>query len=380
VPTTSAEVAPALAVIVDDQLTGRKILEQTIRKISPELEVIALKAGSAVLELVRERTPDLVLTDYLMPEMDGVELIRRLRAISACSDVPVVMITIVEDVQIRYEALDAGATDFLRRPIDEYECRARCRNLLRLREQQKIIRDRSRWLEEQVALATREIRARERETLLRLAKAGEYRDEGTGNHVLRIARYCRIMAEVLGLSPEECADIELASPMHDIGKVGIPDCILLKPGKLDRHEMKIMRRHTTIGYEILKGSPSHYLQLGATIARSHHERYDGTGYPEGLAGDDIPLAARVVSVADVFDALTTTRPYKGPWPMEETIAYIKEHAGGQFDARVVDAFLARVEDIRHIYEHLKDEKTDLATQRERLADIFEVKIADTKRQ
>lgn len=379
-PTTSAEVAPALVVIVDDQLTGRKILEHLIRKISPELEVIALEAGNAALELVRQRTPDLVLTDYLMPEMDGVELIRRLRAISACRDVPVVMVTIVEDIQICYEALDAGATDFLRRPIDEYECRARSRNLLRLREQQKIIRDRSRWLEERVGLATKEILARERETLLRLARAGEYRDEGTGNHVLRIARYCKIMAEALGLSSEECADIEMAAPMHDIGKVGIPDRILLKPGKLEPHEMEIMRQHTTIGYEILEGSPSHYLQLGATIARSHHERYDCTGYPEGLAGDNIPLAARIVSVADVFDALTTARPYKRPWPMEEAIAYIKKHSGSQFDARVVDAFLARIEDIGHIYEHLRDERTDVASQRKRLAEIFEVKIADTKRQ
>ena len=347
-------VETALVVVVDDQITGRKILEQLILGIGEGLEVAAFGDAPAALEFIHARTPDLVLTDYMMPDMDGVTFIRRVREISACKDVPLVVVTIVEDKRVRYEALDAGATDFLNRPIDEHECRARCRNLLTLRSQQKIIHARAKWLEQQVAMATREILARERETLLRLAKAGEYRDEGTGNHVLRIACYSRLMAEALDMTREECEDIELASPMHDIGKVGIPDGILLKPARLSELEFEIIRRHTRIGYEILKDSPSHYLQLGATIALYHHERFDGSGYPEGLSGEQIPLAARIVAVADVFDALTTARPYKRAWAVEEAITYIRIPAGAHFDPRCVEAFLARVDDIRGVHKRLHD--------------------------
>lgn len=352
---SSSEPAPIFVVVVDDQTIGRKILEQLIRSIDAEIKVASFGDPLAALERVREQPPDLILTDYMMPEMDGVSFIRHIRAIPACADVPVVVVTIVEDKRIRYEALDAGATDFLNRPIDQHECRARCRNLLTLRKQQKIIRDRARWLEERVALATREIQARERETLLRLAKAGEYRDEGTGNHVLRMAHFSRLMAEALALPSTTCEDIELAAPMHDIGKVGVPDSILLKPARLSEAEFAVIRQHARIGYEILKESPSHYLQLGATIALYHHEKYDGSGYPEGLKGEEIPLEARIVAVADVFDALTTERPYKQPWPMEEAVAYIEALAGSHFDPLCVRAFLDRLEDIRRIKEELSDD-------------------------
>ncbi len=345
-----------LVVIVDDQFTGRRILEQLIRGLNGDLDVVAFSNGPAAIEQIRERTPDLILTDYMMPDMDGIAFIRRVRGIPACIDVPLIVVTIVEDRRIRYQALDAGATDFLNRPIDEHECRARCRNLLTLRSQQRIIRDRAALLEDQVAEATRKIKARERETLLRLAKAGEYRDEGTGDHVLRIAQYSRRMAEALGLSPVTCEDIELAAPMHDIGKVGIPDRILLKPGRLTHQEFLIMQRHSEIGYEILKDSPSHYLQLGATIALHHHEKYDGSGYPSGLAGEAIPLAARIVAVADVFDALTTERPYKRAWPLTEAIAYIRGLAGSHFDPDCVQAFLASIGDIQSIHRALADSR------------------------
>ena len=364
-----------LVVIVDDQTTGRKILEQMVRSIGPDLEVLTFGDAPSALESIQSRTPDLIITDYQMPGMNGTAFTRRVRKISACADVPLVVVTIVEDKRIRYEALDAGATDFLNRPTDEYECRARCRNLLTLRRQQKIIRNRARWLEERVAEATRAILERERETLLRLAKAGEYRDEGTGNHVLRIARYCRIIAEGLNLSAEECADIELAAPMHDIGKVGIPDCILLKPGKLDPREIEIMRRHSMIGYDILKNSPSHYLQLGATIARSHHERFDGSGYPEGLRGEQIPFSARIVAVTDVFDALTTDRPYKRAWTFEKAIDYIGKSSGSHFDPVCVDAFLCRPDEVRTVYEHLQDEIHEGAISHDKLG----VTLSDDKR-
>jgi two-component system response regulator RpfG len=344
-----------LVVIVDDQSTGRKILGQIIRDIDPGLEVIAFSSPIEALELIRTRTPDLVLTDYKMPIMDGVQFIREIRAISSCRDLPVVVVTVVEDKKIRYQALDAGATDFLTRPIDQYECKVRCKNLLTLRHQQKIISNRTKWLEEQVALGTYEIQAREHETLLRLAKAGEYRDEGTGNHVLRIAHYSRLLAEALQLSQRICEDIELAAPMHDIGKVGIPDRILLKEGPLDEREMEIMKEHPVIGYEILKDSPSRYITLGAEIALSHHEKYDGTGYPNGLKGEDIPLAGRIVAVADVYDALTTRRPYKDAWPVEDAVAYIRNASGTHMDPDVVEAFLDNLDKVTEIQSKLSDD-------------------------
>ena len=287
--------------------------------------------------------------------MDGVQFIREIRAISSCRDLPVVVVTVVEDKKIRYQALDAGATDFLTRPIDQYECKVRCKNLLTLRHQQKIISNRTKWLEEQVALGTYEIQAREHETLLRLAKAGEYRDEGTGNHVLRIAHYSRLLAEALQLSERICEDIELAAPMHDIGKVGIPDRILLKEGPLDEREMEIMKEHPVIGYEILKDSPSRYITLGAEIALSHHEKYDGTGYPNGLKGEDIPLAGRIVAVADVYDALTTRRPYKDAWPIEDAVAYIRNASGTHMDPEVVEAFLDNLDKVTEIQSKLSDD-------------------------
>jgi len=344
-----------LVVIVDDLSTGRKILGQIVSEVDPDIEVAAFASAEEALELIATHTPDLILTDYKMPMMNGIEFVRRARAINACRDVPIVVVTVVEDRSIRYQALDAGATDFLTRPIDQYECRARCKNLLTLRRQQKIISDRARWLEDQVAIATREIHSRERETLLRLAKAGEYRDEGTGNHVLRISKYCRVLAEALELSPRDCDEIELAAPMHDIGKVGIPDRILLKDGPLTDHEMAVIRKHPQIGYEILKDSPSRFINVGAEIALSHHEHYDGNGYPNRLAGEAIPLSGRIVAVADVFDALTTKRPYKQAWPIEDAVDYIREAAGTHLDPNVVAAFLEQLGSICRIHAELSDE-------------------------
>lgn len=341
-------------VIVDDQLTGRKILEELIRSIDPRIHVEGFSDPFEALERISKNTPDLILTDYKMPVMDGVKFTKHVRTIAGCSDVPLVMVTVVEDKRIRYDALDAGATDFLTRPIDQHECRARCRNLLTLRRQQKIIRDRAKWLEDQVAVATQQIRTRERETLLRLAKAGEYRDEGTGNHVLRMAKYSSLLAEELGLTEAECDEIELAAPMHDIGKIGIPDSILLKPGNLTPEEFEIMQTHTAIGHEILKDSPSRYIQLGAVIALNHHEKFDGTGYPQGLKGNEIPLSARIVSVADVYDALTSARPYKTAWNAEDAVRFLAEQSARQLDPRCVEAFLSRIDKVAQIQEQLKD--------------------------
>ncbi len=341
--------------IVDDQSTSRKILEELARSVDSNMLIESYEDPFEALGRATARTPDLIITDYKMPVMNGVEFTKRVRALPSCADVPLMVVTIVQDRRIRYEALDAGATDFLTRPIDYHECLARCTNLLTMRRQQKIIRNRARWLEEQVALATKRVHSRERETLLRLAKAGEYRDEETGNHVLRMAKYSHFIAEALGQSELDCSAIEQAAPMHDIGKIGISDTILLKPGRHTREEFRIMQTHTTIGYEILSGSPSNYIQLGAVIALGHHEKYDGSGYPHGLSGEDIPLVARIVAVADVYDALTTVRPYKSAWLSAKAVDYITGASGKHFDPQCVNAFLAQFDAISEVRQQLRDE-------------------------
>ena len=338
--------------IIDDQSTSRQILEELVASLGERVAAESFADPLAALTWVRTNPPDLVLTDFKMPQMNGVEFTHRFRALYP--EVPLVMVTSMEDREIRYQALDAGATDFLTKPVDHTECRARCRNLLTLRQQQLIIKDRARWLEEQVGQATQEIITRERETLLRLAKAGEYRDEETGCHVLRMARFSSLIAERLGVSGEECHVIETAAPMHDIGKIGIPDNILLKPGRLDAEELVVMRTHARIGYEILKDSPSKYLQMGAVIAHGHHEKFDGSGYPDRLMGEAIPLPARIVAVADVFDALTSERPYKRAWSIQDALQYLQAEQGRHFDPVCVQAFLAQFDKVLQIRQQLQD--------------------------
>ena len=345
----------ARVMIVDDRGTARSLLEGLARTLEPDVIVQSYADPFEALAQMQLATPDLIITDYRMPGMDGIEFTRRIRAERRLTDVPVVIVTVVEDRQIRYQALENGATDFLTRPIDPQECRARCLNLLALRRSQKVIADRAMWLEEQVMQATREVRTRERETLMKLAKAGEYRDQETGNHIVRMAKYARLIAEELKLSAMECDEIEAAAPMHDIGKIGIPDVILLKPGRHTPDEQQIMRRHPQLGHEILAGSPSRYLQMGAIIALGHHEKFDGTGYPQGLAGEEIPLPARIVAVADVFDALTSDRPYKRAWSFQDALQFIRSESGRHFDPACVRAFERRIDAVAAIVREFSDD-------------------------
>lgn len=350
-----------LVMIVDDQSTGREILSEIIRSLDSNPEVSSFEKPEEALEFVRHAVPDLILTDYRMPTMNGIEFIRRVRAIPGCADVPLVVITVVDDRNVRYEALEAGATDFLTRPLDQYECRTRCRNLLTMRYQQSIIRTRANWLEKQVEMATLQILSRERETLLILAKVGEHRDQETGNHVLRMAKYSRLIADYLGLSSAECQEIEYAAPLHDIGKIGISDNVLLKPGRLTGAEWALMKTHTTIGHAILSGSHSRFIKTGSVIALNHHEKFDGTGYPHGIEGEEIPLAARIVAVADVYDALRTERPYKPGWSREEAMAYILGQSGKHFDPACVEAFMAQQDQIFNFEEKLNNEQPDVSS-------------------
>lgn len=340
--------------IVDDESTGRKILERIVQKVSDEIETASFSESTQALLWLEDNHPDLIITDYRMPDINGVELIKRIRSQDACADIPIMMITVVSEKSVRYEALEAGATAFLTRPIDQIECRTSCRNLLKLHEQQSIIQDRADWLARQVEVATQQIVTREQETLLRLAKAGEYRDQCTGNHVIRMAKYAKEIAEELGFSEMECQEVEYAAPMHDIGKIGVPDNILTKPGKFTGDEMTVMCRHTLIGHSILSNSQSRFIQAGSIIALNHHERFDGTGYPNQLKGKEIPLIARIVSVADVYDALVSTRPYKDAWDVNDAFDYLEREAGQHFDPLCVEAFFIRINKINKIYSSFSD--------------------------
>ena len=342
------------AMVVDDQSTGRAILEQVVRSLDERVQVEGFGRPVDAVVWATRHIADLVLIDYMMPEMNGIELAKRLRALPGYEHVPIMMVTAHDDRKVRYDALDAGVTDFLIKPVDARECMARCRNLLTLRRQHLALEDKRRLLEGMVEEATREVRDREKETLMRLARAGEFRDEETGYHLVRMARYSRLIADTIGLERAEAETIELAAPLHDIGKIGIPDQILLKKGKLDGVEWDTMRSHPLIGHEILKGSASKYVRMGSLIALGHHEKYDGSGYPNGLVSDHIALCARVVAVADVYDALTSARPYKKAWSSEEAFEFLRQQRGKHFDPHLVDAFIGVQADVERIRRELRD--------------------------
>ncbi|MDD2721731.1 MAG: two-component system response regulator [Gallionella sp.] len=341
-------------IIVDDTPINITLLSHLVGKLE---DSVAMGFTEPVkgLDWCVEQLPDLVIVDYMMPEMDGIEFVRRLRATPGREDIPVLMITANDQLTIRHQALEAGANDFLTKPIDKAEFMARSRNMLSLRRSQRKLADRAEWLAEEVRKATAEILARERETVIRLSKAADSRDPETGAHILRMSHYSKLIAANLGLSEADQELLLEAAPMHDIGKVGIPDNVLLKPGRLDHDEFEIMKRHAIMGYEILNGSSSVMLQAAAQIALGHHEKYDGSGYPYGVKGEDIPIFARICAVADVFDALTSERPYKKAWEDDRAIALLNEGKGSHFDPACVEAFLQNWEAILEIRNRFKEE-------------------------
>ena len=326
--------------IVDDQPSARTMLRHVVEAIGPGVRTADFGSPVEALRWSEGNVTDLVLLDYRMPEMDGLEFARRFRRSLSRRDVPIVLISVVGDEPVRQAALEAGVIDFLVKPVRPRELRTRCKNLLQLRQQGESVKERARSLESRVLESLHEVERREREMLYRLAKAIEYRDLGTGIHLLRMSHYAEVIAEALGMPEDDIKTLTSAAPLHDIGKIGIPDAVLLKRGSLTDEEFAVMRRHPLIGYEILRDSQSRFVQMGALIALRHHERWDGSGYPDGLKGDAIPLPARIVALADVFDALTSERPYKRPWEPNEAFDYVKANRGTLFDPTCVDVFLA----------------------------------------
>jgi response regulator RpfG family c-di-GMP phosphodiesterase len=344
--------------VVDDNATNLTLFRHLLKKLDGA-DVLCFADPVAALDWCATEEPDLILLDYMMPEVDGLEFIRRLHLIAGRADVPVVMVTADTESDVRHKALQLGAQDFLTKPVDKIELMARVNNLLALRKSRQQLADRAAWLAEEVKKATHEIVAREKEAIFRLSRAAEYRDPETGMHLLRMSNYARLVAMQLELPVAEQELLLEAAPMHDIGKVGTPDHILLKPGRLTPEEFDVMKQHATIGYEILRDSTSPLLQCAATLALTHHEKFDGSGYPHGLSGQSIPLHGRIVAVADVFDALTSERPYKKAWPLEDAAAFLNEGAGGHFDPACVEAFQACWPQVLEIRARYQEELTQI---------------------
>lgn len=345
---SQTEMSASLVIILDDQRIGRAVLTEIIRTLDPNIHIESHSDPQVALSLAAQTPPDLVITDYKMPEMDGLEFTRRLRNLNGCEETPLLMVSIVDDRELLYRALEAGASDFLYRPIDRQECTARARNLLALGQQQRIARKRARWLEERVAEETQSLQERERDLVARLAHAGECRSELDNQHYWRVARYARLIAEALRLPAKECAQIELAAQLHDVGMSGLPDEIVRQRGPLSEADAEVMYTHTEIGYNLLHGGPSPLLELAAEIARYHHEHWDGAGYSHGLAGEAIPLPARIVAVADCYDELTRRNLGRVKHTEDEALHHIIEVSGSALDPTCVQAFVDQFDEILRV--------------------------------
>lgn len=326
--------------IVDDSRSSLALLGSIVREIVGDDIELCLDPLEA-LRRCEERQFDLLLVDHIMPGMDGIAVIEALRNCDNYRTVPMVMVTSDIDKAIRIEAIRVGANDFLTKPFDPIELKARITNLLALRGAQVELADHANRLSREVAKATAHLLAREEEIIWRLARAIEYRDGDTGEHVSRVAQISQIIGQGLGLTPQHCRMVYLAAPLHDIGKIAIADAILSKPGKLTAEEMARMREHVTIGARILADADSDLIRTAELIAQSHHEKWDGTGYPNGISGAAIPIEARIVALADVFDALCSERPYKRAWPIDEAYAEILRCSGTHFDPACVASFQSR---------------------------------------
>ncbi|MBM2828427.1 MAG: response regulator receiver modulated metal dependent phosphohydrolase [Actinobacteria bacterium] len=310
--------------------------------------------GREGIEKAKELHPDLVFLDLSMPGMDGFEVCRRLKGDPATVRIPVVILTAYTEIESRIKALKAGATDFLAKPIDFTELLVRTENILQVKRYQDFLEEHSRILENKVQERTRQFKEAMLDTAQRLTLASEYRDVDTFNHVKRIGFYAEVLAREVGIATEEADILSHASRMHDIGKVGIPDSILLKQGELTRDEFEIIKTHTTIGARILKGSSSPYLQAAEVIALTHHERWDGSGYPQGLKGEKIPIGGRIVYLADVYDALRSKRPYKPSFEHENAVEMLACKGPiirpGHIDQDLLLVFHRSAEQFREIFE------------------------------
>ena len=346
--------------IIDDQPLNIKVLQKYL-SLEGYSDFVDCCEPIHALEMIRSERPDIILLDIMMPQVSGTVILEQVRSDPKLAHIPVIILTASSDVETRQESLQLGATDFLMKPVDPLELIPRMRNSLALkhsRDQLVTINDE---LEARIKQRTAELNTSRLEVIHCLGRASEYRDNETGRHVIRVGRYVGIIARELGLDEKTAEIFELAAPLHDVGKIGIPDAILLKPDKLTPDEFEVMQRHcnygkrtfeemenddwntfrlhTTVGNDIFKGTQSPFLRVASNIALTHHEWWDGTGYPLGLAGEDIPLEGRITAVADVFDALSSKRPYKSAFPLAKCFDIMESERGTHFDPTVLDAFI-----------------------------------------
>ncbi len=340
--------------IVDDDKFIRRIMESILSR--DGYDVSCARNASEAFKIIKDHRIDLILLDITMPGIDGFQTAQVIKSDPKTSNIPIILITSLDTVENHVKALDLGVDDFLPKTSNPAEILARVRAHLKT----KLLNDKLHSyqvdLERQVALRTQELKEASNEIILRLTAASEHRDIETGAHIKRMGRYSSAIAQKIGLGPKVCESILLGAPMHDIGKIGIPDNILLKPGKLNADEWKQMKRHTVIGYNILKDSKVGIVRMGASIALTHHERWDGKGYPNGLREFEIPLSGRIVALADVFDALTSKRPYKEAFPVQKAFGIIEEETGRHFDPDLVEAFFQIKDEILAIKNNYQDDK------------------------
>lgn len=344
----------AKILIIDDEEFNIELLEAFLKQAGYK-NILSTSDPTITPDLYREYKPDLVLLDLNMPVMDGFAVMAELRNLEKESYLPVMVLSANTDEGSRVNALNAGAKDFLNKPFSGTEVMTRIRNMLEVRLLHKKLCHQKENLEEQIAVRTKQLRDSQLEIVQRLGLASEFRDNETGQHIIRMSYYSKLLAQQYGLSSQECELILNASPMHDIGKLGIPDSILLKPGKLTREEFEIMKTHTTIGSQLLEDGKSDIMDAARTIALNHHEKWDGTGYPNSIAGENIPIYGRIVAIADVFDALTSVRPYKAAWSVEDAYIEIKRLSGTYFDPELVNHFSRIFPDILEIKSMYADE-------------------------
>ncbi len=374
-PTSDASTT-ARIMIVDDEPSSAKIVERYLQDVGYR-DLLNVTEPTKVIGEIRRSKPDLVLLDIMMPEVGGIEIMQALQRDPDLRDTPIIVLTAAVDPQTKLIALQLRVSDFLSKPVDPHELVPRVRNALIIKAHQDHLANYTRQIEERVAERTAELAASRQEVILCLARAAEYRDNEDGNHVIRVGKYVGAIARQLGFSKERVELLEQAAQLHDVGKIGVPDSILLKPGKLDEEEFElvkthasvgrkiiqrlpgpeldVLKRHTEIGAKLLEVVQSPIIDLASIIALTHHERWDGSGYPLGLAGEDIPIEGRMTAVADVFDALSNKRPYKAAFPRKRCFQILGEARGKQFDPKVLDAFFRVADEVAEIQTEWSDD-------------------------
>jgi|FLOH01.1.fsa_nt_gi response regulator RpfG family c-di-GMP phosphodiesterase len=338
-------------VIVDDEMVNTMLFEELIKQ-GGYKNYKTFTEPKKALEFVKEHGCDALIVDYNMPEMNGIELLKSVKELYP--DVVSIMVTANNDKEMMVEALKSGVTEFLQKPISPLTFKLRLKNILEVCSALKITKDFNKILGMKVDDATAALKKSEYEALEVLSRAAEYKDPETGSHIARVSHYSKLIAEKKGLSKREQEIIYYAAPLHDLGKIGIEDNILLKPAKLTSEEFETMKNHSTIGANILSKRENIFLQAGEVIARGHHEKYNGKGYPAGILKQEIPIYARIVAIADVFDALTSVRPYKKAWSFEDALNLLIEEKGEHFDPELVDLFVDSIDEVKAIYKKFSE--------------------------